>query len=73
MLADACRRSSVPVFAIGGIARERIEVLRDAGAFGVAMIGGILTRENIGTATTEMCAVVRAAWPVPSRKRSPAR
>lgn len=63
VLAAACRHSSVPVFAIGGITRERIEVVRDAGAFGVAMIGGILARENVGAATTEMCAVVRAAWP----------
>lgn len=63
VLADACRHSSVPVFAIGGIARERIEVVRDAGVFGVAMIGGILVREDVGAATTEMCAVVRAAWP----------
>lgn len=63
VLAAACRHSSVPVFAIGGITRERIEVVRDAGAFGVAMIGGILARENVGAATIEMCAVVRAAWP----------
>lgn len=62
VLAAACRHSSVPVFAIGGITRERIEFVRDAGAFGVAMIGGILARENVGAATIEMCAVVRAAW-----------
>ncbi|MEQ1793678.1 MAG: thiamine phosphate synthase [Nitrospira sp.] len=63
VLADACRHSSVPVFAIGGISHDRIEAVRDAGAFGVAMIGGILGREDIGTATTEMCAAVHAAWP----------
>ena len=61
-LADACRRSSIPVFAIGGITCERIAAARDAGAFGVAMIGGILGREDVGRAAAEMQAAVRAAW-----------
>jgi thiamine-phosphate pyrophosphorylase len=63
VLADACRHTSVPVFAIGGITCERIESVRGAGAFGVAMIGGILGQANVGRATIEMQAAVRAAWP----------
>ncbi|MDQ1290986.1 MAG: Thiamine-phosphate synthase [Nitrospirota bacterium] len=63
VLADACRHSSVPVFAIGGITRERIESARDAGASGVAVIGGILGREDVGKATVDMQAAVRASWP----------
>lgn len=66
-LADACRRSSVPVFAIGGMTSKRIAAVRDAGASGVAMIGGILGREDVGTATVEMQAAVRAAWAPRSR------
>ena len=66
-LADACRRSSVPVFAIGGMTIKRIVAARDAGASGVAMIGGILGREDVGTATVEMQAAVRAAWAPRSR------
>jgi len=66
-LADACRRSSVPVFAIGGMTNKRIAAARDAGASGVAMIGGILGREDVGTATVEMQAAVRAAWAPRSR------
>lgn len=73
VLADACRHSSVPVFAIGGITCERIESARDAGAFGVAMIGGILGRENVGKATVDMQAAVRASWPPHSRDGSHAR
>jgi thiamine-phosphate pyrophosphorylase len=73
MLADACRHSSVPVFAIGGITRERIESVRDAGAFGVAMIGGILGREDVGKATADMQSAVRTAWPPDSRDDSHAR
>ncbi|MDO9117253.1 MAG: thiamine phosphate synthase [Nitrospira sp.] len=63
VLAAACRQSPVPVFAIGGITRERIESVRGAGAFGVAMIGGILGQANVGRATIDMQAAVRAAWP----------
>ena len=73
VLADACSHSSVPVFAIGGITRERIESVRGAGAFGVAMIGGILGREDVGKATADMQSAVRAAWPPDSRDDSHAR
>ncbi len=73
VLADACRHSSVPVFAIGGITRERIGSVRDAGAYGVAMIGGILGREDVGKATADMQSAVRAAWPPDSRDDSHAR
>ncbi|MEC4888941.1 MAG: thiamine phosphate synthase [Nitrospira sp.] len=60
-LAEACGGSSIPVFAIGGITRERIADVRRAGAYGVAMIGGILGRRDVGTATAEMCAALRAS------------
>jgi len=73
VLADACRHSSLPVFAIGGIMRERIQLARGAGAFGVAMIGGILGREDVGKATADMQSAVRAAWPPDSRDDSRAR
>ena len=73
VLAAACRHSSVPVFAIGGITREQIESVCGAGAFGVAMIGGILGREDVGKATADMQAAVRAAWPPDSRDDSHAR
>lgn len=66
-LADACRRSSVPVFAIGGMTIKRIVAAREAGASGVAMIGGILGREDVGAATVEMQAAVRAVWAPRSR------
>lgn len=73
VLADACRHSSVPVFAIGGITHERIESVRGAGAFGAAMIGGILGRADVGNATADMQSAVRAAWPPDSRDASHAR
>ena len=60
-LAEACRGSSIPVFAIGGITRERIGEVRRAGAYGVAMIGGILGRRDVGMATEEMRAALQSS------------
>lgn len=60
-LAEACRGSSIPVFAIGGITRARIGEVRRAGAYGVAMIGAILGRRDVGMATEEILAALRAS------------
>lgn len=53
LLADACRRSAVPVLAIGGITCERVRDVRRVGAHGVAVIGALLTRDDIGGAVRE--------------------
>lgn len=53
LLTEVCRRSSVPVFAIGGITCERVGDARRAGAHGVAVIGALLTRDDIGEALRE--------------------
>ncbi len=53
LLTEVCRRSSVPVFAIGGITCERVGDVRRAGAHGVAVIGALLTRDDIGEALRE--------------------
>jgi thiamine-phosphate pyrophosphorylase len=53
LLADVCGRSSIPVLAIGGITCERVRDVRRAGAHGVAVIGALLTREDIGEAVRE--------------------
>ena len=60
-LTEACRAVPIPVFAIGGITRERIAIVRDAGAWGVAMIGGILGRPDVGAATAEMLAALHGS------------
>ncbi len=52
-LAEACRQSTVPIFAIGGITCERVRDVRRAGAHGVAVIGALLTREDVGAAVRE--------------------
>lgn len=53
LLADACRQSSIPVLAIGGITCGRVRDVRRAGAHGVAVIGALLTRNDIGEAVRE--------------------
>ena len=55
-LADACRRSTVPVFAIGGVTSSRVRDVRRAGAHGVAVIGAVLTRDDVAAATQELLA-----------------
>jgi len=44
---------SIPVFAIGGIKKDRIKEVMDAGAGGIALISGILGAENIEEKTEE--------------------
>lgn len=53
LLADVCHQSSIPVIAIGGITRERVRPVRRAGAHGVAVIGALLSRDDIGEAVRE--------------------
>ena len=40
-LAEICRRSGRPVFALGGIEAGGVRACRDAGAHGIAVIGAI--------------------------------
>lgn len=53
-LAEVCRVSAVPVFAIGGITSASVPDVRRAGAHGVAVIGAILGRADIAAATRDM-------------------
>lgn len=57
-LAEVCRLSAVPVFAIGGITPASVSDVRRAGAHGVAVIGAILARDNAAAATREMLAAL---------------
>lgn len=50
------RLVTVPLFAIGGIAIERVSEIRRAGADGVAVISAVLQAPNIGRAVDEIMA-----------------
>jgi thiamine-phosphate pyrophosphorylase len=53
-LAEACRQSIIPVFAIGGVTGARVCDVRRAGAYGVAVIGAVLTRGDAAAAIGEL-------------------
>lgn len=60
-LAEACRLSTVPVFAIGGITCAAVPAVRRAGAHGVAVIGAILGRDDVAAATRDLLAALAAS------------
>ncbi len=45
-LTDACRDSSIPVFALGGITPSRVSAVCQAGASGVALISAIISSSD---------------------------
>lgn len=53
-LAEVCRASAVPVFAIGGITAASVADVRRAGAHGVAVIGAILSRDDVVESTHDL-------------------
>ena len=45
-LRNVTERVNIPVFALGGITPERVSECRDAGAYGVAVMSGVMSPEN---------------------------
>jgi thiamine-phosphate pyrophosphorylase len=58
VLEQACRIVRMPVFAIGGISPARARAVRQAGAFGVAVISSILCAADAAAATRELLSAV---------------
>ncbi len=52
-LAEACRQSTVPIFAIGGVTSERVCDIRGVGAHGAAVISAVLASDDVGAAVRE--------------------
>ena len=52
-LADACRKSRLPVFALGGVGPGNVGEVLGAGGFGIAMISGIIAARDPGAAAEE--------------------
>jgi thiamine-phosphate pyrophosphorylase len=57
-LAEACRLSAIPVFAIGGVTGASAPDVLRAGSHGIAVIGSILDREDAAAATRAMMAAL---------------
>jgi len=53
-LAEACRCSALPVFALGGITPARVAEVRSAGAAGIALIAAILASPDPRAAAAEL-------------------
>ena len=53
-LKKVCSRLTIPVFAIGGIKSSRIQDVRDAGAYGVALISEIFASDNVKKKSGEL-------------------
>jgi thiamine-phosphate pyrophosphorylase len=53
-LAEVCRLSRLPVFALGGISRDRVGDVRACGAHGVSLISAILAAADPERAAREM-------------------
>lgn len=58
-LREVTEKTTIPVFAIGGIDEKRIEEVKGAGVFGVAMISAILLSENIKQTTERIERLIR--------------
>ncbi|HOP41741.1 MAG TPA: thiamine phosphate synthase, partial [Geobacteraceae bacterium] len=54
LLAEACRLLRIPVFALGGIKKERVREVLDYGARGIALISAIIAANDPERATREM-------------------
>jgi len=50
---------AVPVFAIGGITKERVEEVLKSGAYGIALISAILASHDIKTTTEEFMRLLK--------------
>ena len=51
VLETAVARSTIPVFAIGGVTLSRVPEVRQTGAFGIAVISAILSSPDVSHAT----------------------
>lgn len=58
ILEQAAQQVQLPIFAIGGITATRARTVRQAGAFGVAVLSSILGAENIEQATQELLSAI---------------
>ena len=58
VLEQAARAVHIPIFAIGGMTALRIREVRQAGAFGVAVLSSILSASNVEAATEKFLSAI---------------
>ncbi|MGH7231890.1 MAG: thiamine phosphate synthase [Nitrospiraceae bacterium] len=60
-LGEASRRCAIPIFAIGGVTASRVDEVRRAGAFGVAVISAILSAPSVESSIRRFMDLLAAA------------
>lgn len=69
-LTRICRGVSIPVVAIGGLTYENMDVLRESGVDGIAVISALLCAADIRQTAEKMKAKISAlSWTAPIRSR----
>jgi thiamine-phosphate diphosphorylase len=63
LLAECTERSALPVVAIGGITPERVASAVQAGAYGVAVLGGVWHADEPAAAAAQYVAALASAFP----------
>jgi thiamine-phosphate pyrophosphorylase len=58
-LERACRGSPIPIYALGGVTPARARAVREAGAWGAAVVGAILLSRDPQGAARELIAVLQ--------------
>lgn len=58
ILEQAAQRVRMPIFAIGGITSTRARAVRQAGAFGVAVLSSILSAPHVEQATEDLLSAI---------------
>ena len=58
VLEQAARAVNIPIFAIGGMTASRTREVRQAGAFGVAVLSSILSASNVEVATEKFLSAI---------------
>ncbi|MEO5356240.1 MAG: thiamine phosphate synthase [Nitrospirae bacterium YQR-1] len=58
MLAEVLKRVAIPVVAIGGIMRDNVKLVLEAGAHAVAVASAIMDSDDIGTTASEFISAV---------------
>lgn len=61
VLEQAARAVNIPIFAIGGMTASRTREVRQAGAFGVAVLSSILSASNVEAATEQFLSAIERA------------
>jgi len=52
-LQEVCKAVSIPVYAVGGVTPERVRVCVESGAFGVAVMNGIMSASDVQGAVSD--------------------